>query len=466
MEGQFLSCKILPSLKDEKFCIVDLAKEAEIIYGKTTSSSLNDNPMKSVQVQEELLTHLQSKYNTKYTIGGYLEDRSKLWKSFENSELMLHLGVDINNLHVGDPVSIPVDGTVVHVMRDMSPMNGWGGRLIFELAEPWLASKYLLYGHLSHDLPNLGQTFKGGEVVGRIGDESKNGGWFIHLHVQLITEKMFKRYEDCLDKLDGYYLDSDNISEITASTSVNSPANAVTSVDAVTKSILDRCRELSSDPTSLISYPSATSQVNSISNNIRWIHMSQNGEDVREYTPQVPYVSDLDENGQKKEHLRRISDRGWSIYPCGMFFSPATCNERGTASEWVEHYGSLDSNNETLKKNWVAVYEATDLDKLRLARFDQENFLAFTQKYYTDKAQILPPMIDWELVAQDYDGIIVDPSPVYLINENGNQRESGRWSYFARSFDVMTLVIWRHLKVKSLGTSDDFLANYRISASN
>lgn len=42
--------------------------------------------MKAIEVQDELLTYVQKKYHTKHTIGGYLEDRSKLWFGFEISE--------------------------------------------------------------------------------------------------------------------------------------------------------------------------------------------------------------------------------------------------------------------------------------------------------------------------------------------------------------------------------------------
>lgn len=170
-----------------------------------------ENPMKTIGLQEELLTYLQKKYDTKYTIGGYLEDRSRLWAGFEESEKMLHLGVDINNLEVGESVSIPCDAVVIHVFKDESKMNGWGGRLIFKMSRPYRGADYLLYGHLDHDLPLVGTAFKKGDIVGRIGNSDENGGWFIHLHVQLVTQLMIDRFKNDLRYIDGYLLDKDDI---------------------------------------------------------------------------------------------------------------------------------------------------------------------------------------------------------------------------------------------------------------
>ncbi len=193
-------CKILPNLKDERFLEVNLASENDLT---------RSGDMSSIDSQESLLTNIKEKYNTKYTIGGYLEERSKLWEGFEASKKMLHLGIDINNLEVGESVSVPCDATVFHVYKDKSVMNGWGGRLIFKLDQPYLGAEYLMYGHLSHELPEVGTKFKRDEIVASIGPATENGGWFIHLHVQLVTQKMIDRFPD-LNMIDGYLLDSDD----------------------------------------------------------------------------------------------------------------------------------------------------------------------------------------------------------------------------------------------------------------
>src|SRR5437868_10839671 len=98
-------CLILPRLSDEKFIEVDLAAEADA-YNKT-QHNIGQNPMESAEYQVAFLSHIQNKYKCKYTIGGYCEDRSELWSGFEQSKSMLHLGVDINNLKVSEPVTVP-----------------------------------------------------------------------------------------------------------------------------------------------------------------------------------------------------------------------------------------------------------------------------------------------------------------------------------------------------------------------
>jgi hypothetical protein len=212
-------CIILPRLKNEYFYEVDLAKEYEVLKQEKKVPESSDMPnqpgeMKAIEVQDELLTYVQKKYHTKHTIGGYSEDRSKLWLGFEKSAKMLHLGVDINNLQVGEPVSLPRDAIVIHVLKDTSELNGWGGRLIFKMKTPFQGADYLLYGHLSHDLPEVGMVFKAGDIIGHIGNSDQNGGWFVHLHVQLIKQAMIDQYLEDLRYIDGYLLDSDGKTEV------------------------------------------------------------------------------------------------------------------------------------------------------------------------------------------------------------------------------------------------------------
>ncbi len=202
-------CKILPNSINQTFEQVNLADEFMQVFEAATPT----NPMNDIEKQEYLLSIVKEKYNTKYTFGGYLEDRSILWKGFEQSGTMIHLGVDINNLTIGDPVTLPCDGKLVHILKDKSKMNGWGGRLIFRLTTPFNGASYLLYGHLDYsswDNLAIGRKFKAGDVVGYIGDSTVNGGWFVHLHCQLIKNEMWWLYSDDLmdlDDLDGYLLE-------------------------------------------------------------------------------------------------------------------------------------------------------------------------------------------------------------------------------------------------------------------
>jgi hypothetical protein len=192
------TCTILPLYLNEKFVRVNLAEE-------------NTDPVDMREVKNQILmtVTIRIKHGDRPTFGGYGEERVNLWKGFEQSKKMIHLGIDINNLRVGTPVTVPCDCTVYHTFRDRSESNGWGGRIIFRMREEYKGAAYLLYGHLDHNLPEIGREFRKGEVVGRIGSSEENGNWFIHIHVQLLTEKMISMYSN-LDLIDGYLLDSDS----------------------------------------------------------------------------------------------------------------------------------------------------------------------------------------------------------------------------------------------------------------
>lgn len=192
----------------------------------------------------------------------------------------------------------------------------------------------------------------------------------------------------------------------------------------------------------------------------KWVHMARSEpETVQSHVAQDVYVSDLDENGEKKHHLRCTSDKGWSIYPNGMCFSRAT----DAATEWVQVFADDARDCSQIRCMWEAAYELLDIDSLRLAEFSQETFEEITGKYYTDHAQVLPPMLDWYMMAQDYDGIIVLPDAVYVTDESGNRNQSGRWTAFAARYVVPTLIVWRNLRVQKIGSSAEFLVGSKCS---
>lgn len=154
------------------------------------------------------------------TYGGFGENRSQIWKHFEPCTCetpydcrctMIHLGVDFNNLNPGTRVKSVCDGTVVHIMRGHHDSknnvnhNGWGGRVI---VYDHVKRVYVLYGHLDpKHLPCVGQMLAKHETVGYLGSSAVNGGWFAHLHFQVMTSEFVDLFPD-LDKLDGYELSS------------------------------------------------------------------------------------------------------------------------------------------------------------------------------------------------------------------------------------------------------------------
>jgi murein DD-endopeptidase MepM/ murein hydrolase activator NlpD len=141
------------------------------------------------------------------TYGGYLEDRTNLWAGvypLEQKTRLIHLGADINNVVVGQPIASLTDGVVFHILNDLSPKTGWGGRVLVRYQASPKQAIYLMYAHLDGRLPKVGTVVKCGQVIGYIGEPTINGGWFPHLHLQVMNEKYIKNYMTNLDLIDGY----------------------------------------------------------------------------------------------------------------------------------------------------------------------------------------------------------------------------------------------------------------------
>ena len=113
----------------------------------------------------------------------------------------------ITNVPSGTAVSAPVACEVVHSWADTSVHNGWGGRLILKLNNPWMGAPYLVLGHLAHkNLPKEGTSFKSDKIIAVTGKPEENGGWFPHLHVQCVNESYYQQHINDLKLLDGYLL--------------------------------------------------------------------------------------------------------------------------------------------------------------------------------------------------------------------------------------------------------------------
>lgn len=128
--------------------------------------------------------------------GGYLEPRV-LYTSpaFQGRAPLaetrtVHLGIDLT-LPAGAPLYAPLDG-VVHGFEDAQAPLDYGPVLVLR-HEADGAPFYTLYGHLSREsiagrVP--GTPVRKGERIGAIGDPSVNGGWWPHLHLQVITDML------------------------------------------------------------------------------------------------------------------------------------------------------------------------------------------------------------------------------------------------------------------------------------
>mgnify|MGYP000846118652 FL=1 len=140
--------------------------------------------MHKISDQLSLLEKVASK-NKERTFGGFYEDRSQLWEGFEEDhKTMIHLGIDFNNLAPGTRVNSISDGKICSIFEDTSKKNGWGTKVIVDSEE-----HYFLYGHLMNVKLQQGDTISRGTLLGEIGTPEVNGGWFPHLHLQVMKKK-------------------------------------------------------------------------------------------------------------------------------------------------------------------------------------------------------------------------------------------------------------------------------------
>lgn len=125
-----------------------------------------------------------------YSVGRYNEKRIGMYTTdlFIKEERNIHMGVDI---------AAPVDEAIysfaegeVYLKGHDKEEGGYGPTVItkhsFEGNE-----LYALYGHLSEESLNRlspGEKLNQGDVIGFIGAEEVNGGWFPHVHFQISLE--------------------------------------------------------------------------------------------------------------------------------------------------------------------------------------------------------------------------------------------------------------------------------------
>jgi murein DD-endopeptidase MepM/ murein hydrolase activator NlpD len=147
-----------------------------------------------------------------YTYGGFKEDRSNIWSGFEPSDTMIHLGLDIQ-VKADTQVASLTNGTILDILEDSAKFNGWGTKIIVEtsLRQNNKTKKYyVLYGHLYKPSVKIGQEVKQGELLGLIAPPEYNGGWFEHLHLQVMDESL----NVPIREVDGYEFKKNSITGV------------------------------------------------------------------------------------------------------------------------------------------------------------------------------------------------------------------------------------------------------------
>lgn len=139
--------------------------------------------------QHEIFDEL-AQSGKQWGMGPYLENRSPVLARFPQmieEGRVFHAGLDIV-VPEGAVLFAPLAGTVAFSGLETGSGN-YGGYVCLkhQLGE---TAFYSFYGHLnSNHTVKVGDQVNAGEEIGRIGAGEDSGGWFTHVHLQLLTPK-------------------------------------------------------------------------------------------------------------------------------------------------------------------------------------------------------------------------------------------------------------------------------------
>jgi murein DD-endopeptidase MepM/ murein hydrolase activator NlpD len=194
---------IFPDLAKDRFGYINLNLEAIEWFQENNLDPKENNPFLDPKKCGALVAKLHKKFGVQHSYGGWLEDRSTLWRGsyLDQTERYYHLGVDFN-VQAGTRVAACQDGYLMRTDSDSPEEYGWGSRVIMLLKD---SPYYLVYAHLDKPLLQKSNVIKAGDILGVVGVSVNNGGWFPHLHVQAISLARYRRLlEDDFRGLDGY----------------------------------------------------------------------------------------------------------------------------------------------------------------------------------------------------------------------------------------------------------------------
>lgn len=180
--------KFFPDLWGEEWGYVNVNEIATDLCELLGIKADDPNPFLDSDTVDKWMGFIHKQKEIQYSWGGYLEDRSILWRGhYHKPGEVIHLGIDIN-VPEGTPVRMPGWGVLKHSFMDPDQNGGWGGKLIFEMTSDVGQGNYMVLGHLREIPKDIGTKYSPGEQVGVVGGAHENGGWGPHLHVQLCRE--------------------------------------------------------------------------------------------------------------------------------------------------------------------------------------------------------------------------------------------------------------------------------------
>ena len=173
----------------------DLLKGEPYVFDFSSKNpkTLNYNLDNFQEFNENIFNELKNS-GKKWGIGKYLEERKNILRgsiNIINEKRIYHLGLDII-VPYSSVVFCPLDGYVYKLGKETQKGN-YGGYLVLK-HQVNNQTFYSLYGHLKtpHKV-QLGEKILAGQELAVIGKESDSGGWFCHLHLQIISQKAFNK---------------------------------------------------------------------------------------------------------------------------------------------------------------------------------------------------------------------------------------------------------------------------------
>jgi murein DD-endopeptidase MepM/ murein hydrolase activator NlpD len=197
---------IFPTLKNKKSARINLNESAKKWLAKQGNrfSGPCANPFNDPVICTEMVEDLHKELGVDFSYGGYMEDRSFVWRGsyLEEPSTFIHLGVDLNAPR-GTSIAIDFDAEAILVDDDYPEIGGWGTRVVVKHK---MKDVYLIYAHLDRKIAvKTGDSLSKSQVFAAIGHTPYNGNWFPHVHVQILTKTAYdKAMEDDFLELDGY----------------------------------------------------------------------------------------------------------------------------------------------------------------------------------------------------------------------------------------------------------------------
>ena len=178
---------VMPNL--ERACDLDLS---------ITSAEFSVEEMAQPKLMIERLGSYFKGLGYRYYVGGYHEARAIYANdafASNTARRSIHLGVDVW-ADAKSQIAAPLPARV-HSFADNSAPLDYGPCIILEHELEGICF-YSLYGHLSREsLEGLyvGKDIAQGEVFASLGASEVNGGWYPHLHVQLVLDMLGREGE-------------------------------------------------------------------------------------------------------------------------------------------------------------------------------------------------------------------------------------------------------------------------------